>query len=337
MSVEAITRSEFAADLCLFDDDGIISERTIADLLRAPLGRWGLSPKRAILQHAREQLTAAGVEDRSIVNHVLERLIELGECEEVFIGRERYLAPTQPRWLLTGAGIGVVLSASPLPGGIQQSSRRNPHDIVQRVSIRSDDDVAELHLAGIRQVSIEEWLTPLHYLRHAARRLRQPARNDVVSLKHFWEILTNTLAEEGLQLSSEAAVRALTGVPGTFFGRHDAPEPVGRWTEQLANGIWCAYRRGYAEAHWHPIIVAVDGQDRRVLDLYDDDEWRWALLARGRNLNSDELIIVSEESLKLSFPAPAQIRTAMDLLGVQRGPWQWERPPGSPDLWSLVV
>ena len=336
MSIDIISQRRLAADLQLIGNGGEISERAVAGLLRAPLARWGLSPRYAVLRYAREQLEAAGVGDAAVVARVLDRLIALGECEDVFVGHERYLAPAEPRWMSAGGGVGVYLSPTALPDGVSLVAMLSEREITRRINVGSDDDAAALQVAGVREVSIEEWLTPPGYLRHAARRLGRPTRSDAVTLRRFWEVLTDALATEGLLLSADALVRAVTGAPGDYFGRHDASEPEGRWTEEPADGLWCAYRRGYSDAHWHPTVLAVDGSERRALDLYDADEWRWALLARGRNMNSDEVVQAAEGTLRVTFPAPSQMRAAMDLLGVQTGPWAWGWPTGAPDLWAFV-
>jgi hypothetical protein len=141
---------------------------------------------------------------------------------------------------------------------------------------------------------------------------------------------------EGLPLSVDADLRAVTGELGSFFGRHDATYPEGRWTTVVPDGVWCAVRRGYGERHWHPMVVAVDGEERRALDLYDFDEWRWALLGRGKRLGADEVHRISSGNVQLTFPAPEQLRAAMDLVGSPTAPWGWDIEPSAPDVWALV-
>ena len=336
MSLKTIRKAQLAKDLRIIDESGRTSERAIADLLRAPLMRWGLSPKRAVLRYARDQIGAAGVDDPAIMQNVLRQMICLGECDEVHVGHESYIAPAEPRWMSVGEGVGVYVGVFDPPEGISRMHNVNQRDIVQRIRIGSDDDAALLHVAGVREVSIAEWLCPINYLRHAARRLRRPVRSDTVTLGGFWELLQNEIAKEGLPLSSDAEVRVLTGEPGQFFGRHDALEPEGRWTATAPDGVWCAFRRGYGETHWHPALIAVNGDERRSLDLYDRDEWDWALLARGKNSNLDEVFHASSGSIKLTFPLPEQLSAAMDLLGPRTTPWGWELQPDAPDLWAVI-
>lgn len=289
-----------------------------------------------MIGYVREQLTIAGVKDSSIVNRVLERLQNLRECDSVSIGNERYVAPGESRWVPTGEGKGVFLSVAAPPGCIRRAEPGSPFDLAQRIHIESDADLAELQLAGAREISIGEWLTPLHYIRHVARRRRRPVRSDEVDLRGFWEILTADLADDGLRLGEDAEVRVVTGMPGDYFGRYSAPGIEGRWSVEPPDGVWCGYRRGYSGNHWHPAIIEVDNNVKRALDLFDHDEWRWALLARGRSLGEEELMVSSDGVMRLKFPAPGQIRTLLDLIGARSGRWTWGWPNGSVNPWTFI-
>jgi hypothetical protein len=338
MTLETITKAQLADHLRLNGESGKVSNRGVASLLRAPLARWGLSPKRAILRYARDQLRAAGLDDAERVAQVFAYMVALGECDEVYVGDELYVAPGEPRWMSVGENSGVYLHVSDPPDGIARASGGDHRDIVQRIRVETDDDAARLQLAGVREVSMAEWLSPIGYLRHATRRLGKSVRSDTVSLASFWDLLESELARQGLPLSADADVRAVTVAADSkqFFGRHDAANPEGRWTDVAPDGVWCAFRRGYGEQHWHPTLVAVNGGERRALDLFDRDEWHWALLARGRRFGSDEIVRRSNGSAHLTFPAPSQIRAGMDLVGVPTSAWGWELHPGAPDLWALL-
>ena len=338
MSMEVITRDSFARKLGILGENGEISRRGLAGLLRAPLARWGLSARAAILRHAREQLEAAGLRDRasSLLNDILGDLVRLGECAEVRVGHERYIAPTLPRWMPTGEGAGVVLGAVAVPKAIHELPSTGDLDLVRRIRVQDDDDLAALDMAGVRETSLEEWLQPFGYLRHAARRKGGILRSDEVSLSKFWEVVEATLADEGLPLGGEAEVRAVTGVPGTFFGQFRAERCEGRWSDSAPDGVWCACRRGYGDAHWHPIILSVNGGERRALDLFDMDEWRWALLGRARRIGIDERVERLDGEFRLTFPPPDQFDAAMDLLGPRRAAWSWAVAPGAPDPWTVL-
>ena len=335
MTVATLTKAQLAEGLVV-DAASEIRESAVANLLRAPLARWGLSPKHALLKYAREQIAAAGVEGFSGIPRVLARLVALGECDEVHIGGDVYVAPAAPRWMDVGDSSGAYLSVFDLPEGIVQAVSGAARDIVRRISVRSDEDAARLQLAGVNEISMAEWLTPIGYLRHASRRLGSPARSDEITLSVFWDILEAELSQKGLPLGPDAEVRAITGAPGGFFGRYDAADAVGRWTTSAPDGTWCAFRRGYGEAHWHPTILAVNGGERRAFDLFDADEWHWALLARGRRLGSDDGVLRANDSMQLTFRAPRQLQTAMDLLGPQTAPWTWSLQPQAPDIWACL-
>ena len=339
MTIEVITRSTFASELGLITGENEVSERGLADLLRLPLERWGLSARSAVTRYAREQLEAAGLrkEASPLVPDVLDRLIRLSECEEVRIGHERYITPTQPRWITIGHEIAALLSVGRIPDGVVELPSSGGQDVIRRIHVRNNDDLAALRIAGVRQTNIEEWLEPIGYSHHMARRTKRILRSDELSLLSFWDILVATLVNDGLPLGNEAEVRAVTGKPGAFFGRYDSERCEGRWTDAAADGIWCAYRRGYGQSHWHPVIVEVHGDQRRSLDLFNADEWRWALLARARWSGVDEQIVREVSQVRLSFRAPDQLSSAMDLLGPRNGPWSWTAYPGAPDLWTRVT
>ena len=82
--------------------------------------------------------------------------------------------------------------------------------------------------------------------------------------------------------------------------------------------------------------MSVNGGERRALDLFDMDEWRWALLGRARRIGPDERIERIDGEVRLSFPAPSQFAAAMDILGPRRAPWSWAVGPGAPDPWKAL-
>ena len=330
------SRAQLSARFDYLDAEGRPRDRTIANIVRTPLSRWGLSPKRAVLKHARTEFRAGGIEDVSDIPRILRRLIDIGECEEVYVGPECYLAPATPRWISVGEGVSVFLGVSEVPHGLSLLDS-NHRDIVRRLHVGSDEDAATLELAGVQEASLSEWLIPPGYIRHASRRMRRPARLDRVPLGGFWDLLEHALTVEGLTVSVDAEVRFLGERPGDFFGRHNSLHPEGRWTTDPGEGRWCAYRRGYGDTHWHPCIVAVAGDSLRALDLYNEDEWRWAVLARGRRVGAEEVVRTNGQRVQLTFPAPVQLRTAMDILGSPSGAWAWDVSPAGPDLWRLLT
>lgn len=335
MTVETLTRVEFARELGFVDLNGNPSARAIAQLLRDAMGRWGLSPRRALLRHARDQLRAGDV-PVDIVPEVLERLVTLGECAEVAIGNELFIAPAEPRWIAVGGGRAVLLGSLAVPAGLSPVTALPPDDVAVRVTLDSEEAAATLDAGGWRQVSLEEWLHPPGFLRHVVRREGDAVRGDQWDIARFWERLVSAIVEEGLLLGPDAEFRAVVGTAGSFFGRHTAAGVEGRWGEQPPNGVWCAYRRGHGDDRWLPTLVSVDGDERRALDLFDDDEWRWALLARSKAVGAAEVAKRADGEVRVTWPLPAQLRAAMDIIGEPAGPWRWRVAEDAPDLWSLL-
>ncbi len=337
MNLESIRRDALARETGLISDDGEVSERGLADLLRLPLSRWGLAPRSAVLRHARLQLEAAGLRDQasSLLPKVLERLVKLRECEDVSIGHERYIAPAPSSWIRTGDGSATLLSVGPVPAGIvERGLGGKGQDIVRRIRLRSDDELAVLRMANVRETTMDEWLKPHGYLLHGIRRAQRLMCSDELSISRFWELVVSATREHGIPLGGDAEVRSVVGKPGDYFGRYDTERCEGRWSEVAPDGVWCAYRRGYGQGHWHPITLEVDGGQRRAMDLHDHDEWRWALLARGRCMGAEERVEQGDHRVQLSFRAPDQLITAMDILGPRRSGWSWEVSCAAPDPWA---
>lgn len=335
MTIETLTRAQFASDLGYTDADGNPSERATAQFMRDALVRWGMCPRRALLKHAREQLRAGEV-PTDVVPRVLERLVALGECAEVAVGHEAYVLPAEPRWVASGGGLAVLLGPIAPPAEAPRLVAALPADIAVRVHVRSEEQAATLEACGARQVSLAEWLHPLTYLRHVTRRSGEPVRADRVGLVEFWERLVDVVSAEGLLVDEDAEVRFVTGAPGGFFGRHTAAALEGRWRDDAPDGVWCAYRRGHGDGNWLPTLVSVDGIERRALDLFDHDEWRWALLARSRAVGVEEIVERSGDGVQVTWPLPAQLRAAMDIVGVPTGAWRWRVAADAPDLWTLL-
>ncbi len=133
MTIETLTRAQLANDLGYLDGDGKPSARAIAQSMRDALERWGLCPKRALLKHAREQLRASDVPTDTVLR-VLERLVALGECAEVAVGHEAYVAPAEPRWVASGGGLAVLLGPTAVPGETPRLATLDPIDVAIRVN-----------------------------------------------------------------------------------------------------------------------------------------------------------------------------------------------------------
>lgn len=231
----------------------------------------------------------------------------------------------------------MLLGAAPAPPGIQELTlSATGRDIVRRVKIATDDELASLKMAGFSELSVRDWLRPLRFQHYAERRLGTQQFGQNLSLQQFWSTLAELTLRDGLAVDDAGRIRVLSGPPGGYFGKHQADQCEGRWSEIGDDGVWCAYRRGYSQAHWHPVIIGVSADERRVLDLFDLDEWRWAVLARGLGTGSAEQIVQKDELLRFEFPAPEQLMTLMDLLGSREGAWSWRLSEGAPAVEELL-
>lgn len=337
--LEVLTKAQLAKDLSfIIEGSGVFNNRVIADLLRAPLARWGLSSKSNVLQYARNQLKAVGIDGSKQVSLMLSKLIAIGECMEVEVGHEVFLAPCKPAWIQVSSDIGVYLGVYSLPNEIECVVSSESNDIVQRMYIKTDEDRVQLSAAGISEQTLHEWFSPLKYLDHASRRTGQPVRHDLLTLSGFWDLLEDDFNSNSKVIGEDVEIRGVVG-PGAFFGNYKVNPVTGRWSTNIPDGLWCGMRKGYGENHWNPILVGAQAGHRRVLDLYDHDEWNWALLARGKNCGIEERIEYKEEQVKLGFPAPIQLRTALDILGVasSESKWTWDVPSGITDIRDWLV
>jgi hypothetical protein len=335
MTIETLSRAQLALEFGYSDSEGTLSDRAVAQFMRDALLRWGMCPRRALLKHAREQLRAAGIETDS-APRVLERIVALGECDEVEVGHERFVLPAEPRWIDSGGRLAVLLGPVVPPADAPRLATNSTGDVVVRVHMESEDCAVALEARGVRQVSLLDWLHPMAFMRHAARRASDAVRADQFGLVEFWGMLVDTINADGLAIDEDAEIRAVCGQPGGFFGRQTAAVLEGRWRNSAPDGVWCAYRRGHGEGNWLPTLIAVDGADRRVLDLFDHDEWRWALLARSRVVGPDEIVERTGDEVHVTWPLPAQIRAAMDIVGIPAGMWRWQVAHDAPDVWAML-
>jgi len=334
MSIEIVSKNFFAREIGVNLDNETISNKEIASLLRLPIASWGLVQRRVVVRYVRKQVDALGLvdPDSEAIGKVLDQMLSIGECQEVRVRGDRYIVPGLPRWISTGEKSGVILGSVKTPSDIKLLKSNNQYDIVTRVSVTTDDDYAALLAAGIQNCTMADCLGPLEYLKHAGRRRGQPIRDDSLSLEDFWEMLVATLHAEGQPIGGESEVRILSGTPGSFFGRSNAPKCEGRWVTEVDDGIWCAYRKGYNTQHWYPVIISVIGDQRFILDLYDNNEWNWSVLARGKAMRQSEQYKRNEKIVKITCPLPKQILSGLDLLGPRTEAWTWEIDETAPDI-----
>ena len=203
--------------------------------------------------------------------------------------------------------------------------------LVQKFDPRDLDTLAYLKIQGVREWALDDWCGEVGFVDYL---LQRNEKFYAPTLVDFWETLVSAILDDGLQLSADAAVRVVAGRPGTYFGRGRGAKPDGRWIEVPSNGIWCGVRAGYSESHWQPVLVRVDGERRFALDLHDWNEWKWALLARGRALGNPELSERNDTVVTFTYPLPDEITRLMHLVADSRSSWKWNVPQELPDIWA---
>lgn len=283
--------------------------RWIADALRLTLMRWGLSPRHDVLAHTQKRLRKLGMMDEGLVADTLNRLILTREIEEVRSGSTPYLCLTTPRWVKVSEEEAVLLGDVGADGHVMLLPSR-PDDVLRRTRLERTSDRIALELAGIPEESLADWLAPAGYLQHVRRRERAEVREDRRTLESFWMQLCLHLREGGEELDDAVQLRVLQldeseraadealvwcGVLSELVSTPDETLPVRRTTPCLA---------GRRMGMWH------------ILRLHDEDEWRWALLARHHHTGSP--LWLANDTHGTAF-LPEQLRAGVDLLAGGRG------------------
>ena len=337
--MELISQAEFAESVGLqWGEDGLPTEACLARAIRRAVERWHIAPKSRVMGHVKTLLRAAGRDDeeaRALAAATYERLSLVGGVEPVQLAGRPHCARAAPRWIRLAADLGVVTGthgdldvqrAPALDGAAAErtfSLRFDPTDLEALATLQGHD---------ITEWSLSEWRGELGYVKHLLR--RRPSV-EAASLEDLWQALVSAMASDGGQVSEDVELRAVTGSPGDYFGSGTGPRLEGRWTNDPPEGLWCGLRKGYSEKHWRRTLVEVSGDRRRVFDLYDDDEWCWALLARGLHLGAPEVAERQGDSVTFTYPLPRDLERLMSLLSEGRQGWTWVVDERIPDHWSV--
>lgn len=318
------------------DSDEFPTYVSIARSICLAVERWGVAPKTRVITHTKKQLIATGFSEESLsrVEEAYDRLKQLGTVEEVYLAGRRHCACAKARWIKLTENLGVLTGTIhdlDIPLVPIDPATELMAEIVMRFDASNLDTLATLNAKGVTQWELVEWLGEPGYVEHLLR--RSPASQQP-TLTAFWEVLSDEMADTGLLLSDEADVRAVVGNPGEYFGRGDGSTPTGRWSDTPPDGLWCGIRKGYSDVHWRPILIAVEGDQRRSLELYDFTEWRWALLARGRALDEPELAERKGDLVSFTYQLPDDILRLMRLVGHHQSGRNWKVPAGMPEFWN---
>jgi hypothetical protein len=266
-----------------------------------------------VSNYLHRQLLAASFDDdlvRSRVSDVLDALIEIGDVTPVRLNGRNCLVPSRPQWIRITDGEYAFLGRDDADSPATASA----NSYVRRVSSAG---------ASATPTDLSDYLGSPGYLRHLARRTGNPV--DSV-LRELWSTLSDLVMSDGHPIDI-GQFRVLVEPPGShegWFGRYNQPSVTGRWKAEAPEGIWCAVRPGRTQYEWHPIILGAKQGNNLALDLFDWDEWHWALLARGHAVGVPERSIYSAGVLSFEHPIPTQFRQAMRLIGAPGArPWTW--------------
>ena len=332
--IRSINNQDIIQELGIIMSGAEIDRSSIADMLRTALEHWGVSLARDVKNYARRQLIICGVADPTpVINKVLDELISLGECCEMMIDGSVYLAPTAPRWIKLNHHFALYLGVHSLPQHMY--APHDPHEIVRRIDLTQKDHLLHLDVVGACEVSIEDWLYPRPFQLTAEKMGINHSKK--LTLSNLWSALEKHIDVHGTP-SGDANISLLSGHPGGFFGKAQALN--GRWSPTAQQGLWCAYREGYQEGHQHPCLVLIEEERRLILDLYDHDFWKWALISKGLYTHQFEQTLIQQQGEKfeqhVTFPLPKKLKTYMSFWGSYLEGWRWRCLPDSPLLMDVI-
>ncbi|MBR8363436.1 hypothetical protein KDW55_08875 [Burkholderia sp. AU19243] len=258
-------------------------------------------------------MIATGFEEgqvRDCVADVIDALIDIGDVTVARLDGRTSLVLSRPIWVNIGDAAYVALGNT-----AKESMIAHDYGLYARLASTVPATVTPVHFS--------DWLGPAAFHSHIVRRVGSQAGG---TISEFWDVLKTVLRYKGNPIDP-TQLRAVVASPHAtgFFGRPNADGVSGRWVASVPNGTWCGVRPGRNPNEWHPVVACVDGCDAHALDLYDWDEWNWALLARGVALGAPERSTWQNGVLAFEYPIPAQFIRALRLLGVPgRQAWTWQ-------------
>jgi hypothetical protein len=280
---------------------------------RTCIKSWRASARARVTGYLNRQLIAAGFDEEQVrdrVTEVIDALIDIGDVTRVRLDGKDSLLLSSP------SIVGVSDEEFIMLGKVDEQLLTGSNSSLYA---RLTSSVP----AAPKATPFFEWIGPPDFHSHLARRVGSQTDS---TIREFWRCLTDALTHDGNPLDP-IALRAVVGLPETtgFFGQHNAPGVSGRWASTVPDGIWCGVRPGRSPNEWHPVLAKVEGTTTRALDLYNWDEWAWALLARGIVTGAPEYSNWQNGILTFQHPVPTQFVRAMRLLGGP-GPrsWTWQ-------------
>lgn len=318
MMLEPLEPAQLAGRLGITDVDGVPHLSGIANWARRCVSAWRRPARQRLTLFLHSQLFALGFGEEVVrrqVRTVVDGLLDIADLTSVRLDGRASLVQALPTRVAIAGDEEVLLGRHP---GEEVVGPVFTGAIARHVSVSG-----EANRSG-HGVDFDDWLGPPGFSHHVKRRAGTSAD---VRLAGFWSFLQASLEQHGAPIDPHH-VRVLVHPPGSgsgFYGHHARPGPEGRWSAEIPTGTWCAVRPGRNPSEWHPIIVAAEETGYRSIDLYDWDEWTWALLARGAAVGQPERMTVTDTLLQFEHPIPKQFIRALRLLGGEGPrPWSWE-------------
>ena len=295
------------------DDVGLPAVGSVASSARQCVQLWRSPARARVTSYLHRQLIAAGFEEsvvRERVADVVDALIDIGDVTAVRLDGKACLVSSRRTYVRIDDGKHAILG-----GAADSQFTASDHRRYARHDAIDLNDTVSL--------GFSDWLGPAGFRSHLSRRTAGQPEGTILE---YWAVLSSVLRHDGSPLD-RTQLRAVVTSPSdqaTFFGRHNAPGVTGRWSVDVPDGIWCGVRPGRNPNEWHPVLALIEGTEAQALDLYDWDEWNWALLARGIAFGKPERSHWHKGVLSFEHPVPTQIVRALRLLG---GPgeraWTW--------------
>ncbi|WP_227243247.1 hypothetical protein [Paraburkholderia caribensis] len=295
------------------DSAGAPAVGSVAAAARACIQSWRSPARARVTTYLHRQFLAAGFEEeqpRDYVKDVIDALIDIGDVTRVRLDAKDSLLLSSPSVVSISDEAFIVLG------------RVDDHLLAGSSSSLYARHTSSLPVA-IKATSFSEWIGSADFHSHLARRVGSQTGG---TIREFWHCLTDALTHDGNPLDS-MKLRAVVGspTPTGLFGRHNAPGVTGRWASTVPDGTWCGVRPGRSPNEWHPVLAKVEGTATTTVDLYNWDEWAWALLARGIVTGMPEYSNWRNGILAFEHPVPTQFVRAMRLLGGPgERPWTWQ-------------
>jgi hypothetical protein len=328
-TIELLDPKDYAEVLGISEDTtGVVSSSGLAEFCRTAVWRWGLCPKASLTNCVRSRFKSLGIDDEdahSQYKRTLNDLLLSGDIASVRSRGQLRLARVQPSWIRIGQETGVLVGTIPSTIVGVGFFERSKSDLGRRFRLDHIELMAALREHSITECQMGTWFGSPGY----SKSLKRYSGSTTGQLVDLWTSIQGRLAAEGMPIGSPDSVSILSGPTGSIFGRPASElSPTGRWGKPSDKGVWIGKRRGFNSKDMRPLILHVDGQEQvRSIDLYDEEEYRWAILARGVSEGAREQILLIRDGddvvVRPKCPLPPQIMRVLYLLGEREESWQW--------------